>query len=342
MNKKKILGVYKWATMGGVERVLLNRAHAISAKHLEFQYDVFYFHDSGGRKQFDEYLIENKLDSVMKTVDEIDSSKYDYVLSIDTPEILDYIEPDKLFMECHTSYKKNRMYLESLPTNIKGVLVPSQQFKKELEAELTEQLREKLRVLPNSVYINTDIDNYNINAIYSKKPILYIGRLDILKNIEELIKIVSLYNSKKDDLFLILAGTIIDHEINLIHLLEKYNMVHRTIYLPPVRFDKVWSLLKFIKTNKGIFMSASLKESFGLSVAEAMQFGIPVLALNNSAHNNLLHGDSDFLFETNKLDLTVEKLENILSNYDVSATIVKGYVEHLEKNFLEEWDNLFT
>lgn len=341
MNKKKILGVYKWATMGGVERVLLNRAHAISAQHMEFEYDVFYFHDSGGRKQFDDYLIENKLDSVMKTVDEIDSTKYDYVLSIDTPEILDYIEPDKLFMECHTSYKKNRMYLESLPTNIKGVLVPSQQFKKELEAELGEQLRDKLRVLPNNVHINTDIDN-KINAIYSKTPILYIGRLDILKNIEELIKIVSLYNSKKDDLFLVLAGPIIDHEINLIQLLEKYNMVNRTIYLPPVRFDTVWSLLKFVKTNRGIFMSASLNESFGLSVAEAMQFGIPVLALNNSAHNNLLHGDSDFLFETNQLHQTVEKLKNILSNYDASATLVKEYVDHLEKNFLEEWGKLFT
>ncbi|AYB41922.1 glycosyltransferase [Paenibacillus lautus] len=342
MRKIKILGVYKWATMGGVERVLLNRAHAIQENNLNIQYDIYYFFDSGGREEFDNYLIRNNLSDIMKTVDQIDSYKYDFVLSIDTPEILDFVEPEKLYMECHTSYKKNRSYLKSLPASIKGIVVPSEQFKEELQGELSTENKNKLVVVSNSVFIKKS-NQISDAIIYSKTPILYVGRLDILKNIEELVEVVSLYNTNiEDDLFLILAGPIIEHEINLKEILTKHRLLHRTIYLPPVSFDKVWDLLRIVKDHRGIFMSASKKESFGLAVAEAMKMGLPVLAFDNVAHRHLLKDNDNYLFDAKQGSVTIEKMGNILKHYEDSAEEVERYSLSLEKEFIEQWMALFN
>ena len=54
----KVLYVYKWATMGGVERVLLNRALAFKASNFDIAQDVFFLHDSGGKKLLNRYIEE--------------------------------------------------------------------------------------------------------------------------------------------------------------------------------------------------------------------------------------------------------------------------------------------
>lgn len=341
MGKIKILGVYKWATMGGVERVFLNRAHAIKQANLDIQYDIFFFHDSGGKKEFDHYIKSNDLCDVMRLVDKIESYKYDAVLSIDTPEILEFVEPEKLFIECHTSYEKQREYLASLPDDIRGILVPSEIFKEALIPEISKQLIEKLVVVPNPVYVNSKL-NIHQTQYFNLKPVLYLGRLDKLKNVEELIELISFHNHIEDDLFLILAGAIIEHELNLNKLLSKYGMINRTVYLPPLNFNKTSELLSIIKRNNGIFMSASLKESFGLSVAEAMCFGIPVLILNNPAHSNLVKGNDQFLFNRGQIDKSNDKLNSIINNYQESSNTMKTYALSFDADFINKWKDIFN
>lgn len=340
MRKTRILSVYKWATMGGVERVLLNRAHAIQASGLEIQYDVFFFHDSGGKQKFKEYLINNGL-SEMVTVVDIINKEYDFIFSIDTPEILDMVDANKTFIECHTSYEKNRMYLRTLPSEIRGILVPSEHFKQSITPELDQSLVSKLSVLSNNVHVQNS--NLQYQDVFNKTPILYVGRIDILKNVEELIKIVAHYNKVYGDkLLLILAGNIIDHEVDLEMLLKKYNVQQRTVYLPPLNFDKVWELLQFVKSQKGIFASASLLESFGLSVAEAMAFELPVLLLNNDAHGNLVNNDESFLFEKNHKENTIAKLLNLIENYDKHSELVKKYSQLLQDRFMSEFIKIIS
>lgn len=340
MQKIKLLGVYKWATMGGVERVLLNRAHAIKENNINMQYDVYFNHDSGGKKEFTQYLRKNNLQDIMNVVEVVDNTAYDYILSIDTPEIVELVDPQKLYLECHTSYAKYRSYLKKLPANIKGILVPSEQFKNEIKEEIPQCFMDRIQVIPNTVHINQKTIVQE-EGFFNKTPVLYLGRLDKLKNVEELLKIISYYNKCEDRLFLVLAGAIIEHEFDLQKMLEEYNMIHRTIYLPPLGFDKTSELLSIIKDNKGIFMSASLKESFGLSVAEAMLFGVPVLILNNSAHISLVNGNDNFLFNHEDVDQTSLKLKNIIENYNSCSQIVQEYGHSINNDFITSWRDLF-
>lgn len=334
MNKIKLLGVYKWATMGGVERVLLNRAHAIQQHNLNIKYDVYFFFDSGGKDKFRQYLESNGLTDIMNVVETIESQSYDHVLSIDTPEVFDYVEPEKVHMECHTSYKENRKYLSELDEDIQSILVPSEVFLSDLKSELPSHLAEKLKVMPNSVHVNKS--SIDFLKIYNKTPVLYVGRLDKLKNVKELIDIVGTYNRTSDELVLMLAGPIIEHDIDLKKELQKHGIVNRTIYLPPVSFDKVGELLHFVRANEGLFMSASVSESYGLSVAEAMKVGIPVLAYDNDAHRDLLGSDSTFLYK-NDLEQACLKIKHIRENYVSCSKQIQKYSALLERDFVEQF-----
>lgn len=334
MKDIKILNVYKWATMGGVERVLLNRAHAIKEHNIKnICMDVYFFHDSGGKELFVEYINKHNLNDVLTVVDEI-NDHYDFIFSIDTPEIIELATHEKIFIECHTSYQRNRQYLQSLPDDIRGVLVPSEHFYKEIYDELPYNLKSKLRVLTNYAFVNAK--NKLNEQIYNKRPLLYIGRLDKHKNIEELIKIISEYNKLNDKLILILVGQIIEHEIDLENLLTKYEVLNRVVYMPPVRFDKVWEVLTFVMNQGGIFISASLKETFGLSAAEAMTLGIPVLLLNNEAHKDLVQNDNSFLFSSNEISKTIEKIDNILTDYQHHSNLARTYADKIDKTFMEQ------
>lgn len=202
-------------------------------------------------------------------------------------------------------------------------------------------LKSKVRVLSNNVYTQSNSTQHS--KIYMKTPILYVGRIDRLKNVEDILKIFVQYNEiHGDQLILILAGNVIEHEIDLETLLMKYGIQDRTIYLPPLNFDKVWDLLKFVKSQRGVFMSASLHESFGLSVAEAMAFEIPVLLFNNVAHSNLVKHNDEFLFDRNSKEKTVGKLFNIIENYEVSSGIVEKYSLMLQDEFMIEFKKIIS
>ncbi|MGG4394301.1 glycosyltransferase family 4 protein [Paenibacillus thiaminolyticus] len=341
MNPIKVLNVYKWATMGGVERVFLNRAHAFQKNGLQVKYDVHFIHDSGGLSRFENYLTKYNLRQSVNVVTKIDPKNYDIILSVDTPEILDYSSDyNKIFLECHTSYKENRSYIRKLPHNLGGVIVPSIFFESEIRAELPSYLKDRIFRLSNFVVNHTD-DLQSNQIIYSKIPLFYLGRIDKLKNVEELIRIFANYTKTIGEHFiLILAGPIIEHEINIFALIEKYNVMNGVVYLPPIDFENVNKMFKMIKLHNGIFLSSSTSESFGLSCAEAISNRIPVLLSAITAHTNIVENDDRFLYKLGNIDEAAEKLHDIYQNY----TEYQQYLDRLnykfsDIQFINEWNS---
>lgn len=342
MTQIKVLNVYKWATMGGVERVFLNRAHAFKEAKSKIQYDVHFMHDSGGLSRFKKYIENKNLENNLRLVEQIKAEKYDVILSVDTPEILDYTnEYHKIFIECHTSYKENRSYIKKLPPNLGGIIVPSSFFANELKKELPFYLNDKLSILSNFVVESTASLEFD-NLIYQKTPLFYVGRLDKLKNIEEIMNILSIYIQEfNDDFILILAGPIIDHEVNLNQLLEKYKITNRVVYLPPIDFEHVDKIFKMVMLHNGIFISASTSETFGLSSAEAIMGDIPVLLSKIRAHEELVENDDQFLYSLGDVKEAARKLHAIYQNYNIYRESLKKFQFKLsKKQFLRDWNYL--
>lgn len=342
-NKIKILNIYKWATMGGVERVFLNRAHAFKENKLRVEYSVHFLHDSGGLKRFKSYIYKYELESHIQVVEHFDENDYDLILSVDTPEVLDLVhKKEKVFLECHTAYRENRSYLQRLPSDIKGVIVPSSILYSELKEEMPPHLSHlPIHRLNNFVIQHSDI-LINRNTVFSKIPLFYLGRLDHLKNVEEAVKILKEYQSKKgDDFVLVLAGPVIRNEVDINALIIKYGVLGRVVYLPPIDFENIEKVFEMISMHKGIFISCSTRETFGLSVAEAMLSGIPVLISNIPAHRELVNNDSCFLYELGNTNEAVDKLYEMLTGYDEKILKLKEYTSKFSyDSFVKDWNAL--
>lgn len=338
---KKILYVYKWATMGGVERVLLNRALSFKTSKYEIAQDVFFLHDSGGKKLLNSYINENSLGQYLQIVENFVPEIYDAIHSIDTPEIFNMMKNyDKILFECHTAYTENRQYLKKLPLSIKGLVVPSEKFKEDILQELPSGLREKVHVfrnfIPESMFEISQFPQKRFNKI----PLAYLGRVDKLKNVEEVVEIFIQLQKELGDKFILFVAGPLTSEVNLIKLIEKKGVLNRFIYLPPVSFAKIPKLLKHIKENNGIVISASKGESFGLSVAEAIVNDIPIIA--SHIHSHLVNDEQMFLYQLNDIDEAVSKVKYIINNRDECIRELSNIKKNLTDNvFLKDWRELY-
>ncbi|GIM45663.1 group 1 glycosyl transferase [Collibacillus ludicampi] len=345
MNVNKVLYIYKWATMGGVERVLLNRAHAFQSNELLIRQDVYFLQDGGGLNNFRKYIEKNALMEYIGIIDAINPDAYDVILSIDTPEIFDLVkEHNKIYIECHTSYKNNRTYLKTVPDQIGGILVPSSSFKDTVVTEVTSILKPKVYLLRNCVpsRLSEQISVLE-NRFLGKTPIFYMGRMDKHKNTEELIDIFAkALNQLGDRFILVLAGNVMQ-DIDLWKLVHSRKIVNRLVYLPPVRFHKVSMLMALIKSNGGIFISTSKGESFGLSAAEAISFNLPVLLSDIPAHRELVNNDDTFLYALGNTDEAVAKLKGILDKYSLAVDRMKEFRKIFSNDsFIKDWKQIFS
>ncbi|MCL2366518.1 MAG: glycosyltransferase [Oscillospiraceae bacterium] len=336
----RVLFVYKWATMGGCERVFLNRARAFKAHGISIAIDVYFFHDAGGLDNFRRYIEYFELGDYLRVVSHIDENAYDLIFTFDTPEIFDIVkEPAKVIVECHTPYKSMRKYLADLPENIAGVAAPSETFLENVvRVEAPEGFHDRLFVLPN-FHIKSE-DAVQSEWGWEKIPICYIGRMDSLKNSKALLEMFALISSQSDEYMLVLAGNVIADYMNLSEELKRLNIEENTHYLDAIPFEHVDALLESVRNKRGIFVSPSMGESFGLSALEAMSGGVPVILSDIDCHKALVSDDVDFLYTQGDVEQAVSKLMHISDHYDMFGERVSAYAARYDTDaFIRQWEN---
>jgi len=337
----RVLFVYKWATMGGCERVFLSRARAFKEHGISIAVDVYFFHDSGGLDNFRRYIKHFELEDYLRVVPHIDEDAYDLIFTFDTQEIFDIVKnPAKVIVECHTPYKPMRKYLNDLPENIAGIAAPGETFlKSAVRAETATHFHDKLFTLPN-FYIGSG-EAAKPGWAWDKRPICYIGRMDSLKNSKELLKIFAAISSKSDEYTLVLAGNVTPDYMDIDEVTKQLGIKENTHYLGAVPFESVDGLLESVKNNRGIFISTSLGESFGLSVLEAMANGVPVLLSDIDCHKALVDDDTDLLYAQGSIDEAVSKFTLIAGDYGTFSDTVRKYAaRYSSENFIEHWNSL--
>jgi glycosyltransferase involved in cell wall biosynthesis len=338
----RLLYVYKVATFGGVERVLLSRAEAFKQHGMQVKISLYFYEDLGAIEAIQKYIDDAGLTEYISLVTTISEDEYDFIISIDTPEIFKLkISSKKLLFECHTTYLNSRKYLSRLPNEVRMIAVPSIAMKIDLENERPE-LKNRIVVLRNFVSARP-VSLDNLDKFWQKRPLLYLGRMDEHKNIREVLDIFQFYRTHHgDDLMLVLVGMVAE-SINLVEELRRRNLVDRTVLFPPVRFDRVGQVYSLVKAHKGIFISSSQDESFGLSVAEALVNGLPVLLSGTGAHAELVNNDLDFLYPLGDVLAGAEKLKNIACNYEQLHKKIEDCKGRFSVDlFIENWNCFVT
>ena len=335
----KILYIYKWCTFGGVEKVLINRALAFKKYNLPISQRIYFLH-AGVSERFKAFIEKFNLRDFLDIVEEIQPSSYNHIVSIDTPEAFDLIPKQKLILEYHTAYKEHGSYIKNIDASrIKRVIVPSAYFKERV-SKIRSDLYDKTSILRNFVIkgISEDVD-FHLPE-WSLTPILHLGRTDSLKNPHFVAKALkSFISNSQDKVFFCVVGSSID-EKRFIKYVDKIGLKSRCVFYPNLSFERVEKLLDAISNKKGIFVSASKGESFGLSAAEAIFYSIPVLLSNIQAHKNLVMNNEKYIFEENVGDFS-SKLDYVLKNYAACKNDMVFLKENLKSaGFIEDWELL--
>lgn len=337
-----ILLIYQYCTFGGVERVILNRAEVFKEYGFDIRISVGYLYDSGALLAFRRYVHNHHLDEILipfliPSYDSIGWKNYDLVLVIDTPQILQEIKDlGNVCVECHTSYKENQQYLRNVPDGVRAILVPSASFKLLLQQEYP--VLPKIYVIPNPVAYDffESLSLSEHKMLLPRRPLSYIGRLDKLKNIEEVLNIFNFFKDIEEIMYVLIGHGVSDKKF-IIDLKEK-GLISKTFLRDQIDFDDVPSLVNFTMQHKGIYLSASTGESFGLGPAEFMSGGVPVLLSDIPAHRELVDNDDNFLYNLGDVTMAKEKILNILHHWDKMSTVIQVYsMKFAAEVFLEAW-----
>jgi glycosyltransferase involved in cell wall biosynthesis len=335
----RILYLYKWCTFGGVERVLLNRAFAFKKYNIPVKIGIFFYY-GGVIKELKENISRFELNDFIKVEDSLNFKSYDYVVSIDTPEAFEEKDLDKVILEYHTPYEDHGQYLGSVPLErTRLVLVPSAYFLERLRKRRPD-LADKSLILRNFIIEEAfDPLNYHLPQ-WSLKPIVWVGRTDQLKNPHFIVKALRKYRDVYGDkIFFCVVGSSVDEE-DLLKCIKKEKQVDRVVFYPNIKFEKIGPFLRQMRERKAVFVSASKGESFGMAVAEAIYFGLPVLISDIPPHRDLVQNDEKFLFKSEDVEDFIKKLSNMLENYDEFADEILSLKANLSpKRFLQDWEN---
>jgi glycosyltransferase involved in cell wall biosynthesis len=342
-----ILIIYQFCTFGGVERAILNRARTFRKHHQNVNISVGYLHDYGALNSFQAYIRTNQLQDALSAFlipenTTPDLKQYDFVFNIDTPQIFKHtLHARNMFIECHTPTFKNRQYLETLPDNIRGILVPSNAFKSILVEEF--QRLPPVFVLPNPIPEDFfDIPLSIKDRIFSAAPLAYLARVDDgLKNFSETASIFELFGNDKHVMFAVVGRGAGD--VHLVSSLESRKILGKTFLRNQIDFDAAPAFVGMIKKHRGMFISSSKGESFGLSAAEFISAGVPVLLSDIGPHKELVNNDENFIYPLGDIHSAKDKIIKILNQWDEASKTMESYGQKFHgDSFITAWQEFLN
>ncbi len=322
--------IYQWATIGGVERVIINRALALkSLGNQDYKFKVLYLEDAGGLEAFKKFINIYDLNEIIVKVDILnkdllnDNSLYSV---IDTPKGIEILNKyDKqYFIECHTSYTENRQYLKHLNTHTL-ITVPSEHFRDIIIKEAPHI--KNILVLNTPIHIQKPHKKIEFPK-YKGRLLAYLGRMDELKNFTYILDAFEelVYDFHKHNFYLLLVGPY-SVEYNIYEELSKRKILNKTILIPPIDFDKVDYLLEALQKENAIAISASKAESFGMSVAETILHDVPILLSDITAHQYLVQNNQECLFSLNDSTNLTTKIINVDLNFQMYNNLLSSKIK---------------
>lgn len=173
-----------------------------------------------------------------------------------------------------------------------------------------------------------------------KFNILYVGRLEKVKNVESLVRALS--KLKNGDLQLTIVGDGRERQ-NLETLVTELKLSKKVI------FEGFQSDPGTYLSTADLYVLPSYSEGFGIAAVEAMFLKVPVLATNvGGVPEFVTHGENGWLFDPNSIEDLVEKLENIfsLNVYEREAIGAKGFRDVSNRftvdKYVENLENLYS
>ncbi|MDE3185155.1 MAG: glycosyltransferase [Bacteroidota bacterium] len=198
-------------------------------------------------------------------------------------------------------------------------------------------IRPRLKVNTIAVSSGISLEIYNpsgdARAIKNKYPIpdkpilLYVGRLDPEKHMEEILQAVAIAVKKIDFCFVVVGkGT---SKIPLEKLTDQLGIKDKVIFTGFVSDE---NLPYFYKLSR-CFIIASIAELLSLGTLQAMASGLPVISVNAGALSELVKDRMNgYLYKEGDIPAIVKAIENIMSKDDVYSKMRIKSLEYVQQH----------
>lgn len=210
-------------------------------------------------------------------------------------------------------YSKYALYL--VKKNHIAIFLDHPEFLKDSKIYVYENL------IPIEEY-NADKNNANENKIYD---LCYIGRVTKPKGIIDLIKVLKMVNDEGIKSKTAIIGSYNSKmKIKLDKLIHKFGLEGQLTFFGYVNNEQKIEILKRSK----IFISLSYEEGWSISVMEAANYGIPIVAYDLAAYN-YLHGNY-YSAPVGNLFIVRTLIINILNNTELLDKYIKNAMYYVK------------
>lgn len=277
----RLLFIYQFLTLGGVESVIRNRY--IGLKSLGYDVEV--------ESLFLSQLVKGQVDlgdrvHITSDPGEIQriAGRADVISIIDTPQVFDALASLRrpVIVEVHTPYDQSRAYVhQPFPRSTRMVLTPSHAFQRLLEREVphrTWTVEALHNPLDLAFFAPASAAPCPHLALHGARPILWVGRLDDLKDWQRAGRIASRIFKELDapDLELFMLGRHVSPTIP-VDVFRREGILGRVRHMTSASFASMPTIYRTVAEARGIYLSTSKGESFGMTVAESMASSLPCL-----------------------------------------------------------------
>jgi len=198
-------------------------------------------------------------------------------------------------------------------------------------------IRPKLKVDVKAISSGISLERFNPSgdtreirkkyAIPDKTVLLYVGRLDPEKHIEEILKSVALAVKKTDFCFVVVGkGT---SKTALEKLTNQLGITNRVIFTGFVPDEE---LPYFYKLSR-CFIIASIAELLSLVTLQAMASGLPIIAVNAGSLSELVKDKiNGYLYKEGDIPAIVQHIEDIIVRDDLYRKMSEKSLEFVQQH----------
>lgn len=297
MDRPRVMFVYQYLTLGGVEAVILSRMKQLRSLGIASQ--ALFFYDLGGRSIFK--ALE---DDIAVSADPQEQSKYisefkpTHLITFDTPQIVpiagQVTRDCTLIYEVHTIYNDYFLPLKDkdMVKSVDAFFVPSEYQRRIVHDILDDHAR--IYVVPNGLQEDFLKPIKPPSPVAHRPIVIWVGRLDSTKNWKGFIAAGQRIASERMDVALWLVGGLNsphEEQYQLWSLAKKNRLTKNLRWFPSVEHKDMPAVYQYVAASGGCLLSTSLRESFGVAVLEGMACGCPVVVPEASALVDLVNHD---------------------------------------------------
>ncbi|MBH1939275.1 glycosyltransferase family 4 protein [Mobilitalea sibirica] len=197
-----------------------------------------------------------------------------------------------------------RVYSKVCCNTVEQVIVPTEKTKQLL---LKYSVHKEISVVPTGIDLyKFDARNYTKEKVLAlkkqykitkdNKVLLYLGRVSLEKNLEEIITAMPEYMKTREEVKFVIVGS--GPALDKLQLLVKQLGIRERVIFTG---SQPWDIIGLYYRLGDVFVSASQSETQGLTYIEALACGLPVVAREDKCLDNILiNGQNGYTFTDKK------------------------------------------